>query len=140
MFATTNGDYGFPLRIAKFTTTGDPTQRPVATPQDTDLPTWQLIDLSGFREEREKVIAAVVSWFTLSTLDMYWLLQGVPRTGLLASAFADFSGSPTPRRVVRRETSNFSQRKLPPCHRLPPPSRRIPIAPSFSAWKPRWRP
>ena len=24
MFATTNGDYGFPLRIAKFTTTGDP--------------------------------------------------------------------------------------------------------------------
>jgi hypothetical protein len=95
MFATTNGDYGFPLRIAKFTTTGDPTRRPAATPQDTDLPTWQLIDLSGFREAREEVIAAVISWFTLSTLDMYWLLQGVPRTGLLASAFADFGGSPT---------------------------------------------
>jgi hypothetical protein len=95
MFATTNGDYGFPLRIAKFTTTGGPTQRPIATPQDTDLPTWQLIDISGFRDVREEVIAAVISWFTLSTLDMYWLLQGVPGTGLLASAFADFSGSPT---------------------------------------------
>ena len=64
-------------------------------PQDTDLPTWQLIDLSGFREAREEVIAAVISWFTLSTLDMYWLLQGVPGTGLLASAFAGFSGPPT---------------------------------------------
>ncbi len=95
MFATTTGDYGFPLRIAKFTTTGDPAQRPVATPQDTDLPTWQLIDLSGFQEAREEVIAAVISWFTLSTLDTYWLLQGIPRTGLLTSAFADSGGSPT---------------------------------------------
>jgi hypothetical protein len=64
-------------------------------PQDTDLPTWQLIDLSGFREAREEVIAAVISWFTLSTLDMYWLLQGVPKTGLLGSALAGFSGQPS---------------------------------------------
>jgi len=87
MFATTDGDWGFPLRIAKFIIHGDSRAEPTAAPLDTDLPTWKLIDVSGFGTAAGEVIAAVVSWFVLSTLDTYWLLQGVPGTRLLASAF-----------------------------------------------------
>jgi hypothetical protein len=95
LFATVDGDSGFPVRVAKFLTTGDPVASPVASPQDTDLPTWQLINLSGWPGPREEVIAAVISWFTLSALDTYWLLHGVAGTGLLAAAFPQ-AGSTSP--------------------------------------------
>lgn len=88
LFATVDGDYGFPIRVAKFVTNGNPAEPPSATRQDTDLPTWQLIDISGWPGSRDDVVASVISWFTLAALDSYWMLQGVTGTGLLASVFA----------------------------------------------------
>jgi hypothetical protein len=100
LFATVDGDAGFPIRVAKFVLDGDPAKPPVALPQDTDLPTWQLIDLSGWQGPRGEVVAAVIGCFILATLDAYWLLQGVPGTGLLASVFSSFQEADFPRQAV----------------------------------------
>jgi hypothetical protein len=99
LFATVERDTGFPIRVAKFVLDGDPAKPPVALPQDTDLPTWQLIDLSGWQGPRGEVVAAVIGWFTLATLDAYWLLQGVPGTGLLTSVFSSFQEADFPGQV-----------------------------------------
>jgi hypothetical protein len=89
MFEADDGDFGFPIQVARFVTDGDPGAPPVATRADSDLPIWQHIDISGWPGRRDDVIAAVISWFILASLDAYWSMQGVPRTGLLRSALAD---------------------------------------------------
>jgi len=100
LFATVDRDYGFPVRVAKFVTDGNPAEPPIAVPLDTDLPTWQLIDISGWKGPRDEVVAAVISLFTLAALDSYWLLQGVTGTGLLASAFAREQGTDASRAAI----------------------------------------
>lgn len=87
LFATVDDDRGFPIRVAKFITDGDRSAPPAATPSDTDLPTWQRIDISGWQGSREEVIADTITWFIFATLESYWMLQGVTGTGLLASVF-----------------------------------------------------
>lgn len=101
LFATVDGDAGFPIRVAKFVLVGDLAKPPIALAQNTDLPTWQLIDLSGWQGHRGEVVAAVIGWFTLAALDTYWLLQGVPGAGLLASVFSSFEEEDFPREVSR---------------------------------------
>ena len=114
MFQADDGDFGFPIRVARFVTDGDPAAPPVATRADSDLPIWQNIDISGWPGRQDDVIAAVISWFTLAALDAYWSMQGVPGTGLLRSALAeqDTGGMPLPTDASLSQAHDQLERQL----------------------------
>lgn len=114
MFQADDGDFGFPIHVARFVTDGEPAAPLVATRADSDLPIWQHIDISGWTGRQDDVIAAVISWFILAALDAYWSMQGAPGTGLLRSALAEqgTGGMPLPADASLSQARGELERQL----------------------------
>lgn len=73
LFPTVDGLTGFPIRIACF---GWDNWATVGQSGEGALPIWQYVNMRELDYPDEQIIAAIVGWFVLTCVEMYWQLRG----------------------------------------------------------------
>ncbi|MCG5218234.1 hypothetical protein [Streptosporangium sp. KLBMP 9127] len=107
---TADGSTGFALRVACF---GRTPGLPAGLPGAGDLPTWQYVNLAALAQPDDQVIAAVVTWFVVTCLEIHWRLCGVTdidlRSGMTISESPPGFGS---RQVPRSVFASRMEREI----------------------------
>lgn len=73
LFPTVDGLTGFPIRIACF---GWDDRTTIGQSGEGALPIWQYVNMTELDYPDEQIVAAIVAWFVLTCVEIYWQLRG----------------------------------------------------------------
>ncbi|MBO4258332.1 hypothetical protein [Streptomyces griseorubiginosus] len=79
LFPTTDNARAFEVKVARFGW-GPHASRPYQG----SFPTWQYVNLAELEYPDDQIVAAVVAWFIVNCVQLYWQFNGDPAVDLLA--------------------------------------------------------